>query len=93
MDAGIVREVGGDLALAVQPRPGDQIEPHLVGEHVADGVEVARVEAVDIGGEAATRSGSARTGQGTVLRLLRQLAKALAAAMQAGFDGRDGSSP
>src|SRR6266446_7925081 len=79
-DAGIVAKVVADVAAAAQSQLGDEVEPHVVGEHVADGVEVAGVEAIDISGE--TRALSFRQGGNRhVVGLLRDLAKTRTAAM------------
>jgi hypothetical protein len=59
---------------AVALHAGDDVEPHLVGEHVADGIEVARVEAVDIGREQRT-IGFGEDGKRMIVGFLRQLAQ------------------
>ena len=78
---GVVVEVGADLCPPVQPGSRDEVEAHVVGEHVADRVEVAGIETVDIAGEAAAfRLGEHR--QRMVVGFARELAEAYAAAMQ-----------
>src|SRR5258708_7211889 len=57
---------------AIHARPVDELEPYLVGEHVADGVEIAGVEAVDVSGEKRAL-GLRQGGNGEIIGLLRQL--------------------
>ena len=45
----VVVKVSADLAPPVQATLVDEFQPHLVGEQVADGVEVARIETIDVG--------------------------------------------
>ena len=54
---GIAVEIGADLALALEPQPVDELEPYILGQHVADAIEIARVEALDIRGEPRTLDG------------------------------------
>jgi hypothetical protein len=51
VDVRVVVKVSRNLAPALHATPVDEFQPHLIGQHVADGVEVARVEAVDIFGQ------------------------------------------
>ena len=51
LQPGIVVEIRGNFASALPSQLGNEFEPHLLGEHVAYGVEVARVEALDVSGE------------------------------------------
>ena len=85
--AGIIAKIPGDLGLAADARPVDEIEPDVVGDHGADGVEIARIEMRDIGGE--LRPLGVRKGRlQRLLRFGRDLAQPRAAAMQRGFYGR-----
>src|SRR5580700_5873371 len=47
----VIAEIFTDRALAIHTGLVDQFEPHFVGEHVADRVEIAGVEAVDVGSQ------------------------------------------
>src|SRR5437016_5936112 len=48
-DPGIVYKISGrNLGLAVQTRLVDELEPYVVGNHGADGVEIPRIEMRDI---------------------------------------------
>src|SRR6476661_9499043 len=87
LELGIVVKVPAHFASAIHARPGDELEAHLVSQHVAYGVEIARVEPLDIGGEKRTL-GFSQNGQRSVVRLLRQHAQAGATAMQRGLDRR-----
>src|SRR6516162_4042678 len=51
LEPGIVVEVRSDLRPTLLLKLSNEVEPHLIGEHVAYGIEVARVEALDISGE------------------------------------------
>ncbi len=84
----VVAEILRHLAASVHPGLGDEIEPHFFGEHVAHGVEIAGVEAVDIGGEQRALAGRQVAGWERV-GLLRQLAQTRASAMQRRFHGGD----
>src|SRR6266478_8006684 len=88
-DAGIVAKVVADFAAATQAKLGDEVEPHVVGEHVADGVKVAGVEAIDISGETRALSFS-QGGNRRVVGLLGDLAKTRTAAMERCFHRRNG---
>src|SRR5262245_25151268 len=50
-DAGIIAEIARHLDLAAHARLVDEIEPDVVGDHGADGVEIAGIEMRDIGGK------------------------------------------
>src|SRR5215472_4023882 len=43
----IVAEIAADLCATVHPCSRDELQTHLVGQHVAHSVEVARVETID----------------------------------------------
>lgn len=47
----VVAKIFADLGLAVHTGLVDQFEAHLVGEHVADCIEIAGIETVDVGVE------------------------------------------
>jgi hypothetical protein len=51
VDETVVVKILADLVPAIHPTSVDELEPYLVGKHITDGVEVARVEAVDVGGQ------------------------------------------
>jgi hypothetical protein len=87
LDQGIVVKVLAHLVAAIHSRPCDELEPHLVGEHVAYGVEVARVEPLHIGREERA-FGLRRSGHWCILGLLRQRPQARAATMQRSLDRR-----
>src|SRR5260221_7655045 len=82
----VIGEVAADLVAAVSLRTGDEIEPHLIGEHVAYGIEIARVETVDIGGEKRAL-GFRQYRERMIVGLLRQRAQARAAPGQRRLDG------
>jgi hypothetical protein len=48
VNEGVVVEVCADLGSAAQATPVHEVEPNVVGEHVADRVEVACVEALNV---------------------------------------------
>ena len=50
-DQAIVMKVSTHFPPTGHSLPGDEIEPHFISEHVAYGVEVACIEAVDINGK------------------------------------------
>src|SRR5207249_2389320 len=54
VDIGVIVKIPPDLALTVHACPVDELQPYFIGQHVADGVEVARVEAVDVFGQQQT---------------------------------------
>jgi hypothetical protein len=51
VDVSVVVKVPPNLAAALHASPVDELQSHLLGQHVADGVEVTRVEAVDVFGQ------------------------------------------
>src|SRR5215831_6207739 len=51
LEAGIVLEVRSHLAPTLLSKLCNEVEPHLIGEHLAYSTEVARIEALDISGE------------------------------------------
>src|SRR5262245_12534383 len=51
LQPGIVVEIRSNFASALPSQLGNEFEPHLLSQHVAYGVEVARVEALDVSGE------------------------------------------
>ena len=77
-----------NLAPAVHACPVDEIEPHLVGQHIAYGVEVAGVETIDVGGEQRAAPLAARP-ERQDLGLGGNFAKPLAAAVQRRLHGRN----
>src|SRR5262249_56813338 len=81
LEPSIVVEVRSDLGSTLLLQLRNEVEPHLIGKHVADGIKVARVEALDISGEQRAL-GFTQNGQRNVVGLPCQLAQAGAAAMQ-----------
>ena len=77
----IVAEVSGNLGLAVQARPVDEIEPHIVRNHGADGVEIPRIEVRDIGAKAIA-IGLRNCWKRRIVRFVSQFAQQAASAMQ-----------
>src|SRR5262245_51184086 len=51
LEPGIVVEIRSHLGPTLPLKLRNEVEPHLIGEHVAYGIEVARIEALDISGE------------------------------------------
>jgi methyl acetate hydrolase len=47
-DLRIIAEIARHLGLAFQPGAVDELEPDVIGDHFADGVEVAGIEVADI---------------------------------------------
>src|SRR6516162_4116090 len=88
LEPGIVVEVRSDLRPTLLLKLSNEVEPHLIGEHVAYGIEVARVEALDISGEQRAL-GFSQNGQRNVVGLPCQLAQAGTAAMQGRLHGRN----
>jgi hypothetical protein len=91
VNEGVLVEVRADLPADARAKPVHYVEPAVVGKHVADRVEVACVEALDVGKQArALRLGQHRNTK--MLRLPRQLAKVQASALQGGLDGGNAAS-
>src|SRR5262245_32948992 len=86
LQSGIVIEVCSNFASTLLLQLGDEFEPHLLGEHVAYRIEVARVEALDVSGEKRAL-GFRQNGAGKFVGLLCQLAKTRTAAIERGLDG------
>jgi hypothetical protein len=82
----VLMNVPLDLPSAPPAKSVHQVEPDIVGKHVADRVEVARVEALNVGSQPRTLR-LRQHGRRTVVRLPRQLAKAQATALQGRLDG------
>src|SRR5258708_18847942 len=70
-DEGIIVEVAPNLAAAVAMAPIDDVEPHILAEHVPYRVEVMGVEAVDIDRDARAL-GFRQDGERSVVRFERQ---------------------
>src|SRR5262249_35288896 len=70
----IVAEVSRSLLAAPQSGPRDNLELHVLGEHFANAVEVARIEAVDVSRETRTL-GLRHERRRTVVGFARQLAQ------------------
>src|SRR5262245_39682794 len=51
VDISVVVKVPPNLAPALHASPVDELQSHLIGQHVADGIEVTRVETVDVLGQ------------------------------------------
>ena len=89
LGAGVVMKISPDLAPAIQAGLVDKLQPHLIGEHVPHGVEITRIETVDVPGEQRTlRLGQHRNGE--ILGLPGDLPQTLAAPIERRLDGRDG---
>jgi hypothetical protein len=84
-------KVPADLPSAARAKPVHQVEPDVVGTHVAYRVEVARVEALNVGSKARALRLHLH-GKTKVVRLPRQLAEAQATPLQSGLDGRNAAS-
>src|SRR5262249_52030057 len=81
---GVIAEISAHLRAPGHARLAHQIEPHVVRQHVADGIEVARIEAVHIGRQPCLVS-LAKDRRRRVAWLVRRRAQALAPAMRGGL--------
>src|SRR5262249_10339669 len=88
LEPGIVVEIRSNLRPTLLLKLRNEVEPHLIGEHVAYGIEVARVEVLDISGEQRAL-GFSQNGWRNVVGLPCQLAQTGTAAMQCRLYGRN----
>ena len=86
-DFRIISEISGHFGLAVHAGLVDEIKPHIVRNHRADGIEIPRVEMRHIGAEPIA-IGVRQFWMRQIVRLVSQFAELRAAAMQRRFHGR-----
>src|SRR5262249_18522423 len=86
LEPGIVIEIVSHLGPTLPLKLCNKLEPHLIGEHVAYGIKIARVEALDISGKQRAL-GFCQNGWRNVVGLPCQLAQAGTAAMQRRLHG------
>src|SRR5215475_1115450 len=82
-------EVLTHVAAAPEAKPVDKIEANILGQHVADAVEIAGIEPVDVGHEAGPL-GLSQGWRWTIVAFLCQLTQPQAAPLQRAPDSENG---